>query len=272
MRLNSKLIWGLAWTGLALVLAVPSLDAVTRMGGDSAASAVLTSDIEPVRPAAPAAPTAEPATAELAITVTTTRTPNGVIITPAGSTLPKPGAGVTDPVDKLLASGKTLPDYISDGGTKPADTQVAAITPTPAATPAVAPVKPPVPFPAWARPAPTPLAAPPAAAQTAALPKAPVVATPPAAAAPAEPVVIIDETSLTGSVRAPAGPLPPAAIVDDSDNWDTESLRQYLERRGILEGSSSASVTERSARESRRQRLDRLLRESGDDTTSFTLF
>jgi hypothetical protein len=90
--------------------------------------------------------------------------------------------------------------------------------------------------------------------------------------------------------------VPPAPIVDDSANWDEETLRQYLERRGILEGGgnegrSTARVTERSTtfdpdgfflidgsngdrstRETRRQRLQRLFEESNDDPDGFTLF
>ena len=46
------------------------------------------------------------------------------------------------------------------------------------------------------------------------------------------------------------GPVPPAPIVDDSENWDTDGLRDYLERRGILDNGgggdrSTATVTER---------------------------
>jgi hypothetical protein len=126
---------------------------------------------------------------------------------------------------------------------------------------------------------------------TASLPAAPT------ATATNEPVVVVDETTLTGSIAAPepTSPVPPAAIVDDSENWDTETLRQYLERRGILEGGddgqSTATVTERSTtydpdgfylsdgpngdrmtRETRRQRIERLFEESQDDPDSFTLF
>jgi len=263
MKLNSKVTWGLAWTGLAVVLAVPSADFLTgRLGGGKDAAAVLTSDVEPVKTAA-----VTPAAALPAKTVTTVKTRNGISIVPAGS---KPPAG--DPVDKALSSGKPLPDYISDGDTPaPAETQVASIDPTP-----------PTPFPSWARPKATP---------------APVLAAPtvtaPVATSP-EPV-IVDEQTLTGSIASPEAkrPVPPSSIVDDSANWDEETLREYLERRGILEGGSdrsTARVTERSTtydpdgfylsdgpngdrmtRETRRQRLQRLFEES-DDPDSFTLF
>jgi hypothetical protein len=85
--------------------------------------------------------------------------------------------------------------------------------------------------------------------------------------------------------------VPPAPIVDDSANWDSESLRQYLERRGLLEGDSRsrAVVTERDADEydpdgfylsdgpnndrlTRRERILRMLEEEGDDPADLTLF
>ena len=261
MKLNSKLTWGLAWTGLAVVLAVPSADFLTGKLGGKGSAAVLTSDVEPVKTASvtPAAPLP-------AKTVTTIKTKNGINIVPPGGTAP-----AADPIDKTLSKGDKLPDYISDG-TSPTktETQVASIDPTP-----------PTPFPSWARPKAAPAAA------------APIVTTPATTTSP-EPVVIVDDTTLTGSIDQPARVVPPAPIVDDSANWDEETLRQYLERRGILEGGdtrSTARVTERSTtydpdgfylnegpngdrktRETRRQRLQRLFEESGDDPDSFTLF
>jgi hypothetical protein len=265
MRLNSKLTWGLAWTGLAVVLAVPSADYITgRLGGGDSA-AVLTSDVEPVKTAA--VTPVEPAPVK---TVTTIKTKNGISIVPAGST---PPAG--DPVDKLLGNGKPLPDYISDGDTPAMGETQAASLPEPAVAP--------TPFPSWARP------------KAAPAPTIPSVTAPATTTSP-EPVVIVDGDTMTGSIALPesTGPGPPAPIVDDSQNWDTEGLRDYLERRGILEGGnerSTATVTERSTtydpdgfylnegpngdrmtRETRRQRLERLFEESGDDPDSFTLF
>ncbi len=272
MILNSKILWGLSWTGLALVLAVPSADMLTNAFGGGGTSAVLTSDVDAVTPAQPGkaalpAPgkTSLPAPTKTA-TVTTKVTPNGVIITPASS---------SPPADAPIDTGKKLPDYISDGGPSgapaaaAAETRVASIDPVPVA---------PMPFPAWARPAVTP-------APVETVPAAPVVGT------PAEPVVVVDETTLTGSVQTP-GPVPPSPIVDDSGSWETESLRQYLERRGILDdgsSQSSATVTQRSTttydpngfylsdgpnsvedRELRRQRILEML--EAEDPDSFTLF
>lgn len=272
MRLNSKVTWGLAWTGLAVVLAVPSADLLTGGFGAKDKAAVLTSDVEPVKTA-----TATPVEATPVKTVTTVKTKNGISIVPAGSVPP----ASADPVDKLLSTGKPLPNYISNdkpaATVVPTETQVASIDPTP-----------PTPFPSWARPKAAPVEVVTTPAVT-----TPVVTTP--TAKTPEPVVIVDENTLTGSIAQPTTPLPPAAIVDDSQNWDTETLRQYLERRGILEGSesnrSTATVTERSttydpggfylsdgpnsdrvAREKRRQRVEQLFEESNDDPADFTLF
>lgn len=264
MRLNSKLTWGLAWAGLALVLAVPSADFITsRLGAAPGTAVVMTSDTTPVT-GKPTAPAETPTTK-----VTTVKTDKGIRIVPTatGTT-----AASDDPVDKYLSSGKPLPDYISDGDapadTAPAtreETKVAAVEPVPVNLPRM-------PLPASARPSPLPAM--------------------PAASQP-EPVVIVDETASTGSIA-----LPPAdPMVDDSANWETESLRDYLERRGILEGdpsSSSVTVTERNVapppnnydpdgfylsdgpngdrtqRLTRREQILRMLEEGDED--GFTLF
>jgi len=263
MRLNPKIAWGLAWAGLAVIVAVPSVDFLSGRGATDTAAVLAPA---PEKTAAPK-PVAVAEVPAKTTSVTTTRTANGVIITPAGSPPP------ADPVEAFVKSGKTLPDYISDGeapavaATPPAPaapTQVAAIDPTPVVTA-------PMPFPRPVFPA-TPKAAAPLAA---------------------EPVVIVDETAVTGSLGTPAGPKPPAPIVDDTANWETESLRQYLERRGILEGGSAdtrsrATVTQRpsdaydpdgfylsdgpnNARQERQRRLYQLFEDSGE-SPDFTLF
>lgn len=265
MRLNSKVTWGLAWTGLALVLAVPSADYLTgQFGKDPRSATVLTSDVEPVKTAA-----VEPAAPVKTSKVTTVKTDKGIKIVPAGT--PTAAANSNDPVDKYLKSGKKLPDYISDGDAPATvDTQVASVSP--------APVAPRMPLPSSARPKPF---GPPAPAMT---------------DTPAEPLVIVDDTTLTGSLAKPPVVAPPSPIVDDTSNWEDESLRQYLERRGILEGGdsdvadrSSATVTrrdsnydpdgfylnegpnaDRTSRETRRQRILRMLEE--DDDGGFELF
>lgn len=278
MRLNSKVTWGLAWTGLAVVLAVPSADFLTGGFGAKDKAAVLISDVEPVKTAS-----AAPVEGTPVKTVTTVKTKNGISIVPADSVPP----ASADPVDKVLSSGKPLPSYISNdkpaATALPTETQVASIDPTP-----------PTPFPSWARPKAAPDAIVKAPTTTKAPAATPTVVTTPTAKTP-DPVVIVDENTLTGSIAQPTNPVPPAAIVDDSQNWDTETLRQYLERRGILEGSesnrSTATVNERSttydpdgfylsdgpngdrvAREKRRQRVEQLFEGSNDDPAGFTLF
>ncbi len=282
MKLNPKIAWGLAWAGLAVVVAVPSVDFLTGRGATETAAVVASSPATPPAAATQApAPVATVAAAETPAkttpaktsTVTTTHTATGVIITPAGSTPP------ADPVDAFVKSGKALPDYLTESKAPaaatpaaptaaPAGTQVAAIDPAPVVT---AP-----------KPFPRPIFA--------SAPAAP--AAPAATATVSEPVVIVDETAVTGAIGVPTGPRPPAPIVDDSANWETESLRQYLERRGILggEGSdtrSSAGVTQRSNtsdpdgsylsdgpnndRLDRQRRLYQLFEESGENQ-DFTLF
>ena len=264
MKLNPKVTWGLAWTGLALVLAVPSADYLTgQFGKDARSATVLTSDVEPVKTAA-----VEPAAPAKTNKVTTVKTDKGIRIVPAGTSTT--AANSNDPVDKYLKSGKKLPDYITDGDAPATvDTQIASVSPEP--------VAPRMPLPASARPKPFG-------------PPAPAVTT-----TPAEPLVIVDDTTLTGSLAQPPVVAPPAPIVDDADNWDNETLRQYLERRGILEGGdeiadrSSATVTQRdgnydpdgfylnegpngdrTSRETRRQRILRMLEE--EDGGDFELF
>jgi hypothetical protein len=294
MKLNSKLTWGLAWAGLAVVVAVPSADMLTgKMGANTAA--VITSTTDPVvAPVAVetaiAAPSSsiEPAAPVLKTAAVTTKvTKTGVTIVPAGTDISAAG----DPVDKLLKSGKPMPDYISDDSTtataapaKPAApvvtgnevTQVAAIDP-------VAPVVAPVPFPSLARPK--------------------ITATKPVVAArPDAPVVIVDEPQQQAAVDAPdVAPLPPAGIADDNAaSWRQARLNRYLERHGLVDdsGDSTASVTvqkpssnydadgfylnegpnaanDRSAR--RRARIDRMFGDDDSDyaddgSTSFDLF
>ena len=240
MKLNSKVTWGLAWAGLAVIVAVPSADFLTGKMGTTGNKALLTSTTEPVTTPAvvpttlPTAPMLTPAPAKVASVVTSTRTATGVTITPAGSPLPTS----SDPVNQYISKNKTLPDYISDGpataATKPAvtaPTEVATVEPPPV-------VVAPIPFPSWARPR--------------------DVVKPAPAAVPAQPPVIVDENALaTGQGDAnpdvaaldTAGPVPPAGVDDDNaKSWQRKGLTQYLDQQGLLndpsaDGRSSASVT-----------------------------
>jgi len=279
MRLNSKVTWGLAWTGLAVVLAVPSADFLTGKLGDGKA-AVITSTTDPVKPGNAATKTAS---------ITTTKTKTGVIITPAGGTAPV----LTDPVDAYAKTGKPLPDYISSNGTTTASTGVKSDTTQVASIDPVAPT----PFPAR----------PPDVVQSVlpkpVLPK-PVVTDPVQTgsipAKSADPVVIVDQPPAPvqeAAVDNGDHPVPPAPIVDESATWRAKGLARYLDRDGLLDKSqSSASVVvvkrpsnydpdgfylsdgPNDSRAARRARLERLLNdrqfsdEEYDDGTSFSLF
>ena len=274
MRLNSKIAWGLAWAGLALVVAVPSADFLTRQFGPPGGPAVLAAGEKPATPVA-ATPVAAARDA-----VTTVKTDKGIKIVPA----PTAPAASTDPVEKYLSTGKPLPDYISDRDTVAAAPPAPAKTAKPAAPVITAPVAvasvpppaivpPRMPLPLSARPKPLPVK--------------------PAAAAPQpEPAVIVDEATVTSGIPRNGDPR-------DPDGWDTESLRDYLERRGILDGAdapapprSRATVTQRDAtgsdydpdgfylsdgpnadRTDRQTRRDRILRMlDASDDGDFTLF
>lgn len=246
MKLNSKVTWGLAWAGLAVVLAVPSADYLTsQFGLKGNSAAVITSTTDPVTTGTAAAP-------QKTAAVTTTVTKTGVKIVPAGSS--KPGAPTLDPVDKFTGSGKPLPDYISDGeSTQTATTAPGAEAPVLGAASeeptqvanldTSATVAPPMPFPR----------------------RPPDVVRPalPKPARIADPTVIVDEGSLPvddGAIplddggmpdqlaMAPDGPLPPAGIQDDWRAARDRRLTRYLEQNGLIDGASadgrsSASVT-----------------------------
>src|SRR5690349_3329804 len=137
MKLSPKLTWGLAWTGLALVLAVPSADFLTgQFGRDGRSAAVLTSDVEPVKTATVTPP--KPSK------VTTIKTDKGIKIVPAGTTA---SADAKDPVEKYLSKGKPLPDYLSSGDAPVSESDVATVDPKATALPRM-------PLPALSRPKP----------------------------------------------------------------------------------------------------------------------
>lgn len=92
MKLDGKVKGGLAWAGLVVILAVPAANMVVgNPNSGSAQSAVTAADASATKPALKV-PAAKPA-----------------------ATDPIETASVADPVDKLLAKGKKLPSYISDG-------------------------------------------------------------------------------------------------------------------------------------------------------------
>lgn len=234
MKINPKVTGALAWTGLVLVLAVPAAD---MLGGKPEAKANLTSDMDQVQ-AATVQPTAKPAAK-----------PAARPVVPAVEDVAAGGDVVTD----FVRSGKKMPSYISGSDAPVVDPASAPKAPVkkpgtitvnadgtiekpvtvPTATDdeTVASIKPnliaPIPLPASARPTSLP--------STTILP------------APSEQPLIIDETTL-----ASTGPVPPADIApedqlvtgDQLDEWDSGSLADYLERKGLMSDASAPQATE----------------------------
>ncbi|MHB1104083.1 MAG: hypothetical protein ACYC0C_15170 [Devosia sp.] len=215
MRLNSKVTGGLAWAGLALVLAVPSADMLTK---PSANSAMITSEMDAIQTAsvAPAVKPVVPATRQ---------------------------AAETDVVDDYVSSGKKLPSYISDvpeTAVQESATTKRLVVPTTTTTAVnpdgtfagdykanVASVAP-KPYPASMRPKPTTASAAPPANDAAPL--------------------VIDEEELAQREAAirPVEPFIPAesqqiVTEDELEEWDSGSLADYLERKGLIRESDQAA-------------------------------
>lgn len=217
MKFDSKVKGALAWTGLFVILAVPSANLLFGKDKAPAASLAVTSDTAQVKPVVPAART------ELKIDPVETAS----VSTAKGE----------DPVDTYLEKGKKLPAYISDADAAPAAKPVTPVTVNkPVEVAVVAPVAqtPPVPLPRNARP----------------VAKAPVVASVPDT--PSAQPLIIDETELADrqatldQPRTRVEPFPLSdgdqAFVDDEtvvtgdelEEWDSGSLADYLARKGLL--------------------------------------
>lgn len=213
MKLNPKVTGGLAWAGLILILAVPSADMLMKPQDESASR--ITSDMDAIR--------------------TSSVTPKPAVAKGAD------GAGSSDPVDSYLASGKELPSYISDapgavaskepvktprlvvptGPAKPTAGPSLEVASTGASAPAVAPK----PYPASMRPK----------------------AAKPATVVAEEEPLVIDEDVVKRRQAAVAAVLEddfdaggPADFVsgDELEEWDSGSLAEYLERRGLMSDSA----------------------------------
>ncbi|WP_417310617.1 hypothetical protein [Devosia sp.] len=225
MKFDSKLKGGLAWTGLFVILAVPAANVLLGSPSDSAMT--MTSDTSAVTTAPKLQlPAAKP-----------TATPDAIETASVSG----------DPVDTFVQIGKPLPDYISDAPAAPAAVKAPAVNsgsvPKPAApvslpgTTDVASLPreeetPPVPLPRSARPA---------TSSVAVLPSQP--------SAPAETPLIIDETPRQQASRSPS--VEPFPLSDDEgeviygdqlEEWDSGSLADYLERRGLINTNRSGSA------------------------------
>lgn len=115
MKLNSRVTWGLAWAGLALVIAVPSADMVASQFSPSQAMVI----DEPMSKAPKAAasqvalvapiPAPRPAGRDQAVAAVKPQPP---VAAPVKTDV---AANATDPVDRFVSTGKKLPSYITGG-------------------------------------------------------------------------------------------------------------------------------------------------------------
>jgi hypothetical protein len=208
MKLDGKVKGGLAWAGLVVILAVPAANMVVGNPTAGTASTAVTADASVTKPALKL-PAAKPAATDPIETASVT---------------------IEDPVEKLLAKGKKLPSYISDGDNastpapvtlKPVKPAAPVTAPADVATVAPAETNPPMPLPRDARP------------------KATAVASLP----DAEPPLILDENKVKQQENAAVEPFPlsddEVVTGDQLEEWDSGSLADYLERKGLLSQSSA---------------------------------
>ncbi len=244
MRLNSKVTWGLAWAGLALVVAVPSMDFLTGKGGTEKA-ATMTSDMDAVKTAS----------VETTKTATTKVTSKGVTIIPAGTPVGE------DPVDKLLAKGKKLPSYISGGdetaSAEPVKAAPRVVVPATTSNTQVGPQDEPTevasidPNPEPVAPQPYPLSMRPhwtaSSTSTATVTPKPATInkTPAAPAATGEQPLILDETAVADREAIDPTPTGDIGATDSAApaRWDSESLAHYLARKGLLDSGSQSQAS-----------------------------
>lgn len=253
MPFDRRITNGLAWAGAFVVVAIPAADVALRQMSPQDAPQVAVVETQVETPALPTPVSQRPAEV-------VAETPAPAAAAPAGMQKPAPAPAAqptpatdtvttaaarpasNDAVDDFLNSGRTLPSYISDGGT-------AAAAPKPAA-PAAASAPP------HAKPvtsAPGPAASPAAPAeQVAALPRTKTVTFPtpvserppsvPAAQVATQPPLVIDTAPGLGvptrppvmtSERPPvvAAPGPSVITASDLEDWESGPLSEFLARR-----------------------------------------
>jgi hypothetical protein len=220
MKLDGKVKGGLAWAGLVVILAVPAANMVVGNPTSGAAnSAVTTADAGATKPLLKVPAAAKPAATDPIQTASATTS--------------------DDPVDKLLSKGKKLPSYISDGDGATPSKPSAATTEKPAAPVKLKPISPttPIKSPDVASVAPT--ETPPVPLPRNARPKATAVASLPAAEKP----LIVDENKVRQQENAGVEPFPlsdnEVVTGDQLEEWDSGSLADYLERKGLLSQTSA---------------------------------
>jgi hypothetical protein len=208
MKLDAKVKGGLAWAGLVVILAVPTADIFFgQPGAANATATAAVADTETAGRPGLKLPAAKPAMGTDPVQTAST--------------------GESAPVDRFLKSGKKLPSYISDADevqTMPVPVVVKPMAPVTAPTrvATVAPVEqtPPVPLPRSARP------------QTTAVATLPRQEAPP---------LIVNELPVSNQAAVDRFPLSDGGQVITSDQleeWDSGSLANYLERKGLLSGDS----------------------------------
>ena len=206
MSIDRRIINGLAWAGVFLVVGVPAADLLSAQFSGAPAPAQV-AVIEPVAPVPaplsqrPDAPIAKPA---VEVAVAASAQP----VAPVAKPVAAPVAQTADVVDTYLQSGRPLPSYITGGDTAPAEVAATPPARTPIVTTPAAEVDPievaaippqkiaPVPMPLSMRPKPVVAAAP--------------------------PVVVIP----------PSVGLPPANVTAaDLEDWETGPLSEFLAQR-----------------------------------------
>ena len=217
MKLDAKVKGGLAWAGLVVILAVPAADILFGKSDGNAAATAVTSD-------------AQAGKTQLKLPAPKT----------SAATDPIQTASTTDDaaVEKFLKSGKKLPSYISDGDAAAPQKPVATVKPAVPVTTKPA-------TPAWVK-APTrvataPIEDPPVPLPRSARPKATQVASLPAEDKP----LILDEQKVQQQEQAAAvDPFPlsdegQVVTGDQLQEWDSGSLAEYLQRKGLMSESTS---------------------------------
>lgn len=205
MALNSKLIGGLAWTGLVLVLAVPSADLVSSQLTPKS-SLAMTADTDQVQTGSISDPVDAYVRTGKPMPSYISDAPAAVSEIPAVPAAPKPtvkivpptGTAGQQPVTVTVPTTPTMPASI------PVETEVAAVQP-------IAPV----PYPASMRP------------------KAPIVTDPIVTSSVGNEETVAATTPPTGRPKAPIEQR--YVTEEELAEWDSGSLAEYLESRGLIE-------------------------------------
>jgi hypothetical protein len=273
MKLNSKLTGGLAWAGLVVVLAVPSADMLLGKGGDAAkepatgTEAIRTAVVTPVASDKPAvaAPVVTPVkvpaiqtAAKGADPVDTfvqsgKKMPSYISDAPANAAAEQPQAkpqlgapGVPSSTKPPVLTTATptvevatremhpelvapIPYPASKRPRTPLTTTVATVTPSTSTVPVLKPVEP---------------------TTTVVTPTTPVVGPRAPAVASTEQPLILDENTVERRDEAVARVLDedvqvtrvqPRVDEDQLEEWDSGSLAEYLERKGLMSNQAQAS-------------------------------